>query len=224
MIKLEIIGIAKTCFKEKFCIPRQAGLSPNSYGSIILSSPFNREESLRGLESFSHIMIFFSAHLSKSSSLVVRPPRLGGNKKIGVFATRSPFRPNGICSSIVKLDNVDHKNGVINFSNHDILNQSPIIDIKPYIPKWDIRESATNGWIEEFSDKNNLIIDFDNDLEIKEKIKKIISEVLSLDPRPSYKQSTKELKTYAFRLDNYDVHFKYISENRILVFKVIHVI
>jgi tRNA-Thr(GGU) m(6)t(6)A37 methyltransferase TsaA len=214
------IGKASTCFKEKFCIPRQSGLAPHSKGVIKLFPPFNREEALRGLDSFDTLIITFIPHQAKQSDknhLSVRPPRLGGNKKIGVFATRSPFRPNPICTSIVSLDQVDLIRGEIHFSNHDLLDETPILDIRPYIPMWDSYPKASAGWTQHHPDNHRLEVIFKRDLLLEQSLKKLITEVLSLDPRPRYQENR---SSYAFKLENYDIHFHYLSNKIIEVTKV----
>lgn len=187
-LRINPIGIAKTCFTDKFGIPRQAGLAPSAWGQIELSPPFNREEALRGIETFSHLYIFFHSHKSQGSNLAVRPPKLGGNTKMGVFATRSPFRPNPICLSLVKLEKVDKDKGVIYFSNHDILNESPVVDIKPYIPKWDSINEASNGWTGDEKLVQTMNVTFCSQIKCNEKLKNLIKEVLSHDPRPGYQK------------------------------------
>ena len=211
------IGTAYTCFKEKFGIPRQPGLVPSSKGYIQLNYPYCQPEALKGLETFSHIILTFIPHQSsQKSSLSVRPPRLGGNEKLGVFATRSPFRPNPICSSVVKMDLLDIDKGQILFSNHDLLDKSPILDIKPYIPEWDIIPTASNGWIDDHPEHKDITISFNDNLEIPDELRSLTIEVLLLNPKPRYQQKT----NYAFRLEDYDIHFEYITDSKILVYKV----
>lgn len=200
------IGRAQTCFTEKFPIPRQPGLAPSAWGKIILNKEFAREDALRGLSDFSHITLIFHTHENKSNknSLSVRPPRLGGNTKLGVFATRSPFRPNGLCISTVKLEKVDIENGEIHFSNHDILNDSPIIDIRPFIPLWDHFPNATNGWIEnDISSTPKYHVEFICPIK-DQKLMRLIQEVLTLNPGPTYQKGNQE---YRFNIDNHEVHY-----------------
>ena len=197
---MEPIGICRTCFDEKFVIPRQSGLAPSTKGMLELYPPFNKEEALKGLEKFSHIFIFWMPHkASESNKLTVRPPRLGGNKRIGVFATRSPFRPNPICHSVVELEKIE--NGRVYFKNHDILDQTPVFDLKPYIPEWDIFSNANSGWIEDKTAKIN--VHFELDSAIDEEIKVMLTELLCLSPQPSYQ--IEEIRDYAFKVNNHEM-------------------
>ena len=145
----------------------------------------------------------------------MRPPRLGGNKKLGVFATRSPFRPNQICHSVVKLDRIE--NGVIHFSNHDILDQTPVLDIKPYIPEWDIFEDANSGWIKE--DIPRLKVNFNLVEPLDKELKLLIQEVLCLAPQPRYQLS--EDKDYAFKLKRHEIKVTYTPNQGFEVRKII---
>lgn len=206
-IEFEPIGRCHTCYKEKFGIPRQSGLVPSSQGKIKLQKQFAREEALRGLKSFSHLIIYFFAHKVKTSrSLSVRPPRLGGNEKVGCFASRSPFRPNAICHSIVKLEDI--KEDVIYFSNHDILDGSPVLDIKPYIPEWDIFNDASNGWLAKTSDPKIVTVRFATDSSTPDNLKPLLTEVLSLDPTPRSHPKAE----YTFFIDEYEVKIEYLNE------------
>jgi tRNA-Thr(GGU) m(6)t(6)A37 methyltransferase TsaA len=150
------IAIIHSLFKEKFSIPRQPGLV-SFESKIELLTPYNRSESLVGLENFSHVWIFFQFHANKNItpenlSLSVRPPRLGGNKKLGVFATRSPFRPNSIGLSLVKLERIEGTNLIV--SGGDFLDQTPVIDIKPYLKEIESIPEATSGWTAGIENKN----------------------------------------------------------------------
>ena len=156
------IGIINTCFKEKFGIPRQSNLVKDAPGVLTFKKEFARPEAVRGLEGFSHIWVIFVFHaninkdtnvaeaVKNSWSPMVRPPRLGGNKKVGVFASRSPFRPNPIGMSCVKLESIEltQKGPILNLSGVDLLDDTPVLDIKPYVPKFDVRQVDKAGWTE----------------------------------------------------------------------------
>lgn len=219
MVTLTPIGLIYSCYKEKFGIPRQSGLVPHSKGELHFETPFNREEALRGLEEFSHCIITFIPHLAdkERSVLSVRPPRLGGNKKTGVFATRSPFRPNPLCTSVVKIDSVDFQKGILHFSNHDILNMTPVVDVKPYIPQWDSLPHAHEGWLKSAPEESRCRVHFDESLEVDKNFKLLLEELLSLNPRPRYQEGERD---YAFKVEEFDVHFRYLSEDQIEVFKL----
>ena len=147
------IGIIHSCFTEKFGIPRQSGLVSEAPAEVEIVAPYNREEAFRGLETFSHIWILFVFHGLKAKNWkpCVRPPRLGGNQRIGVFATRSGFRPNRIGLSSVALMNITYENSRITLSvkGGDFLDQTPVLDIKPYLPYADIIPSAVGGFAAE---------------------------------------------------------------------------
>lgn len=217
-MEIKVIGHVSSCFKEKFGIPRQSGQAPSSFGNLALIAPYNREEALRGLETFSHMIITWAPHIAKeNTSLTVKPPRLGGNKKIGVFASRSPFRPNAICSSIVKIEKIDFEKAQIYFSNHDLLDGTPVLDIKPYIPQWDIFEDAHNGWISDYPE-SKMSVTFKDSFEITKQDKELIKELLSLDPKPRY-QSDK--KSYVMQIENLDVQFTYLNAQEVQVTNIL---
>ena len=210
------IGICHTCYEEKFIIPRQSGVSPHSKGVLKLDSPFNKEEALRGLNEFSHLFIFWIPHHSEEKkSLTVRPPRLGGNKRVGVFATRSPFRPNPICHSVVKLEKIE--DGNIYFSNHDILDQTPVIDIKPYIPEWDVFNNANSGWVKK--DIEELPVEFQFDKPLDNDLKSLIQELLKLGPQPRYKLNEKN--SYGFKLSGHEIKATYTPNMGFIVTDII---
>ena len=152
---MEFVPIAhvRSDFKEKFGIPRQSGLVPETLSRIVFDEGFRREEALRGIEGFSHLWIIwvFSANRQVPWSPTVRPPRLGGNRRIGVFATRSPYRPNPIGLSCVKLDRVEQtKEGpVLVVRGADLMDGTPVLDIKPYLPYADRIDGATGGFTDE---------------------------------------------------------------------------
>ncbi len=161
-------------FPSKFGIPRQSGRIPELTGKIIFEKEFRYEDAFRGLEQFSHLWLIweFSENKKDDWSATVRPPRLGGNKRIGVFATRSPFRPNSLGLSCVKLEAIekDEKYGIVlTVSGADLMNNTPIYDIKPYIPYADCIEQAQGGFAEEKKD-------YKAEVEIPEKLLNIIPE------------------------------------------------
>ncbi|MBM9521105.1 tRNA (N6-threonylcarbamoyladenosine(37)-N6)-methyltransferase TrmO [Desulforhopalus vacuolatus] len=148
-LHLEPIGVIHSCFKEKFGIPRQPGLVKHSTATIELFPPFNREEMVRGLEGFSHIQVLFLFHRAVAEGWrpTVRAPRLGGKKRVGVFACRSPHRPNHIGLSAVRLGGIKITGGVcLNVSGVDFLDETPVLDIKPYVPYSDSIQDASEGF------------------------------------------------------------------------------
>ena len=138
------VGFVRSCFKEKFAIPRQPQLAPAARGVLELLAPFDQAQAIEGLEQVSHVWLLFLFHqaLESQPRLKVRPPRLGGNQSVGVFATRSTHRPNGIGQSVVKLEKVEP--GRLWLSGIDLLDGTPVLDIKPYVPYADCVTTATN--------------------------------------------------------------------------------
>ena len=154
MEQLKAIAHIRTDFPEKFGIPRQSGLVEELEGKVVFEPEFRHPDAVRGLEQFSHIWILwqFSENERAGWSVTVRPPRLGGNTRMGVFATRSPFRPNGIGLSCVRLKRVEltEKEGpVLTVLGADLMNNTPILDIKPYIPLTDCHPDASEGYTKE---------------------------------------------------------------------------
>lgn len=151
-LTLTPIAITRSCFKDKFGVPRQPGLTRHAYAELVIQSPYDREDAFRGLETASHLWLTFQFHEAIRAEWrpVVRPPRLGGNKKIGVFASRSPFRPNSLGLSVVRNEGLVRKGGklILRVSDHDLIEGTPILDIKPYLPFADSVPEATLGWAE----------------------------------------------------------------------------
>ena len=210
----------RTDFSDKFGIPRQSGRVPALMGKIVFEPEFRDPDALRGIEEFSHLWLLFDFSQSHrdSWSPTVRPPRQGGNKRIGVFATRSPFRPNPIGLSCVKLEKIEHsaKEGtVLIVSGVDLLDNTPILDIKPYIPYADCRPEATGSFAEEQKDYR-LEVKFPSPLLelVPEDKREAAMACLADDPRPSYQQD--EERVYSMRFAECDIHFT-VSGNTLTV-------
>lgn len=211
---LRIIGRIYNDYKEKFGIPRQSGLAKSLISKIKFEKEFSNPEYFKGLCEFSHIWIIwqFSETVGKETSATVRPPKLGGNKRIGVFATRSPFRPNNIGLSSVKIEKIDinDKNGVVIYvSGADIMNGTPIYDIKPYLPYTDIHNDASNGFA--LTDKAvKLKVKCSKDIleKIPQQSVDALFETLMLDPRPSYQNDD---RIYGMSFGEFQVKFRVIS-------------
>lgn len=206
---MEIIARIYTDFKEKFGIPRQSGLA-KTRGKIVFEPEYRNPDSLRGLEEYSHLWIIwkFSELKTDSWSPSVRPPRLGGNKKVGVFATRSPYRPNPIGLSSVKIDEIkNEKTGpVIYVSGADILDGTPIYDIKPYIAYTDSHPDAKSGFAEEKYGKR-LNVHMNSALKDalgKDDLENLFS-ILEEDPRPQYQNDPARI--YGMKFRDYEIHF-----------------
>lgn len=198
------IAYIRSEFPTKFGIPRQSGLVSSLRAMIVFEPMYRNPDALRGIESFSHLWLIweFSEVLRKGWSPTVRPPRLGGNTRIGVFATRSPFRPNPIGLSCVRLEQVcpDSKHGtVLLVSGADLMDGTPIYDIKPYIPYADAHPEAVGGFAQE-APVPTLQVDFPPQLleRIPEDRRQALIGVLALDPRPSYQDDPKRVYGMSF--------------------------
>jgi len=201
----------------KFALPRQAGVAPSLTGRIVLDPSLAREEALRGLEGFDYLWLIWGFNLNRPSAsgharLTVRPPRLGGNTRVGVFASRSPFRPNPIGLSCVRIVNVLSAEGVIEVSGGDLADGTPIFDIKPYVTYADSHPEARSGFVDgndwhtlpvEWEDgaEDSLKSDGLNDADIN-----ALTEILSQDPRPQYQDDPG--KRYGFDYKGCDIHFR----------------
>ena len=213
---MKIIGHIETDFKEKFGIPRQSGLVKESRGRILFEKEYNVPEAFRGLEDFSHIWVLwqFSKAVREDWSPTVRPPLLGGNKRMGVFATRSPFRPNSIGLSTLKLEAVEFSasEGVIlHVSGVDLLDGTPIYDIKPYLPYADSIPDAVGGFTENLEERR-LDVEFPTELfeKVAEEKRKALEAVLAADPRPSYQDEPE--RVYGMSFADYEVKFRVEGE------------
>ena len=211
MNEMQIIAHIQTDFPTKFGIPRQSGLVKELEGRIVFTPPYRNPDAVRGLEGFSHIWLIwqFSESVREGWSATVRPPRLGGNVRMGVFATRSPFRPNPIGLSSVRLLGVEQSaelGPVLRVAGADLMNGTPIFDIKPYIPLSDCHPEATGG----FSPRDNaplLEVDFPESLlsQIPERARSALMGVLAQDPRPAYQRDPN--RRYGVPFAGYDVRF-----------------
>lgn len=208
---LKTIAYIHTDFKSKFGIPRQSGLVDSLKATIVFEPEYRNPDALRGLEEFSHIWLVweFSENLRNDFSSTVRPPRLGGNKRMGVFATRSPYRPNPIGLSCVKLDSIESypKMGyTLQVSGADLMDKTPIYDIKPYIPYTDSHPEAVGGFTETYQG-DDLKVDFpDKWLNmIPKELQEPLIGVLAQDPRPGYQNNPK--RVYGFQFAETDVRF-----------------
>lgn len=201
---MKIIGRIITDFSSKFGLPRQSGLIEDITGKIVFEEEFRVPEAFRGLEEFSHIWLVwqFSEAVRDGWSPTVRPPKLGGNKRVGVFATRSPFRPNSIGLSSVKLERIDYsdKDGpVLYVSGCDLMDGTPIYDIKPYLPYTDSHPDASGGFTDTLSDSSLKAVIPDDLLSvIPENKRKTLISVLSQDPRPSYQNDPERVYGFGF--------------------------
>lgn len=217
---MKIIGHIYTDFPTKFGLPRQSGLVDELIGRVEFTPEFRRKEAVRGLEEFSRLWLLweFSESRKEHWSATVKPPRLGGKKRMGVFATRSPFRPNPIGLSCVRLVSVDlecDKAPVIYVAGIDMVNGTPLYDIKPYLPYADAHPEAQGG----FGDRvfsHGLNVEFPQELLelLSEDKRQAAKAFLAQDPRPAYERAKEQVYKIAF--DRWDIHFT-VEEERLLV-------
>ena len=222
---LVTIGKIYTDFPDKFGIPRQSGLIESLEARIIFEPEFRVPEAFRGLEGFSHIWLLwgFSETEKKRWYPTVRPPRLGGNRRMGVFATRSPFRPNAVGLPCVRLDHIEFgtKDGpVLHVLGADLMDQTPIYDIKPYLPITDCRQEAESGFAEQ-TREYSLQVEFPEELlaNIEERHRESLISILSHDPRPSYQKDAE--RVYGMRFADYEIRFT-VSEGILTVRQAEH--
>jgi len=215
--QIEPIAYIHTGFSEKFGIPRQSGLVKELTGRIVFEKKYRNAEALRGIEEFTHLWLIwqFSQAVSDEFRPTVRPPRLGGNERVGVFATRSPFRPNSLGLSCVKLESVDLTSPdgpTLTVSGIDMLDGTPIFDIKPYIPVADLHPEASEGYRKRTKEHKLSVIfeDGTNDILPKE-IFTAVKGILENDPRPGYDNDPE--KIYGIDYSGYDIGFRADGEN-----------
>ena len=213
---MKIIAHIHTDFPDKFGIPRQSGLVKELTGEIVFEPEYRNPEAVRGLEEFSHIWLLwkFSESRKEHWSATVKPPRLGGRKRVGVFASRSPFRPNDIGLSSVRLERVDideSRGPVLYVSGIDLMDGTPIYDIKPYIPMSDCHPEASEGYTEK-TKLHRLKVEFPEEyLRIyPEEKRQAVLGVLAEDPRPAYVKDEK--RVYGVSFAGYDVKFRVIGD------------
>ncbi len=208
---LKMIARIRTDFPTKFGIPRQSGLVEALKAVIIFEPEYRNPDAFRGLEEFSHIWLLweFSESMRETWTPMVKPPRLGGNKRMGVFATRSPFRPNPIGLSCVRLEKIefdDELGPLLYVAGADLMDQTPIYDIKPYLPYADSRPEAAGGFAEPLKDYA-LTVEFPEELRcfLPEEQREAALGVLACDPRPSYQKDP--TRVYGVEFAGYDIRF-----------------
>ncbi|MDR9501029.1 MAG: tRNA (N6-threonylcarbamoyladenosine(37)-N6)-methyltransferase TrmO [Desulfurivibrionaceae bacterium] len=221
---MEPIALIRSCFTDKFGIPRQPGLVPAATARLEMISPYNRPEAVAGLAEFSHIWVFFLFHqaVERGWKPTVRPPRLGGNKRVGVFASRSPQRPNFIGSSVVRLDKIalSPQGVALHVSGVDFLDLSPVLDIKPYVPYSDRVADATCGYAPEPTPSFEIIfapeaLEFCRAYQKKtgRHLQELVSQILAQDPRPAYHEDDRH---YGMSLWELNIRFSF-HQNTIMV-------
>lgn len=224
MIQLRQIATIHTDFPEKFGIPRQSGLIDELHSTLVFEPEFRVPEALRGIEQYTHLWLIweFSKAVRENWSPTVRPPRLGGNTRMGVFATRSPFRPNSLGLSCVRLINVEHDTQygtVLNLAGADLMDGTPIYDIKPYLPYVDCKPEASNGFA--LAQQAGVL-----EVKIPENLRSVIpseklpalTAVLAQDPRPQYISDSQ--RQYAMSFAGFEIGFT--VDNNLLTVTDIH--
>ena len=217
--RFQSIGVIHSCFKEKFGIPRQPGLVPEAKAILELLPPYNRPEALVELAGFSHLWIVFVFHqaLRDEWRPTVRPPRLGGNKRIGVFASRAPFRPNPIGLSLVSLEGIDTEAGqcLLHLGGVDLLDGTPVLDIKPYLPYAESIPDARAGYALD-APGVPMTVTFSAQAEVQIAVAEtkhpglaqLIRQLIAADPRPAYHDAETARTRYGMRLWDYDVRWE----------------
>ncbi|MCP6695476.1 tRNA (N6-threonylcarbamoyladenosine(37)-N6)-methyltransferase TrmO [Pseudomonas donghuensis] len=221
------IGYVRSCFKEKFAIPRQPQLAPAARGVLELLAPYDNGEAVAGLEQVSHVWLLFLFHqaLEDKPRLKVRPPRLGGNKSMGVFATRATHRPNGIGQSVVRLEKVEA--GRLWLSGIDLLDGTPVLDIKPYVPYADAVAEAVNQMAD--APPEAIAVHWsvaalpqahEHALRLAEPLVELIEQCLAQDPRPAYQVPPPE-RVYGVKFWDVQVRWHYPQPDQIRVLEVV---
>lgn len=224
-LTLTPIAVTRSCFRDKFGVPRQPGLTRHAWADLVIQPPFDREDAFRGLESCSHLWLTFQFHEAIRAEWrpVVRPPRLGGNKKIGVFASRSPFRPNSLGLSVVNNQGLRRDNDklVLRIRDHDLIDGTPILDIKPYLPFADSVPEANLGWADS-PPTDRMPVVFSEEAEAQlagldperyPDFRALIEDVVAYDPRPSFRRGRIEERIYGAHLYDFNVRFRFFSES-----------
>lgn len=222
---IEPIAYFHSPFSSKFGIPRQSGVVKSLRGEIRFTSPFNKEEAIRGMESYDRLWLIWEFNGNgESDSLLVRPPRLGGNEKVGVFASRSPFRPNRLGLSCVKIEQItkDSEGIRIVVSGADLMDNTPIYDIKPYVAYADSHPDSKSGFVD-VKEWNTLDVELSQD--IINSVKGLdsddfiaIKETLSQDPRPKYHDNPQRI--YGMEYKGHDIRFK-VTNNTLTIVEII---
>lgn len=221
---MKTIGYIHTDFKEKFGIPRQSNLVKELEGYIIMEPEYRQPEAFRGLEDFSYIWLLWDFSMAKRQgwSATVKPPKLGGNKRMGVFATRSPFRPNSIGLSSVKLERIEYTENmgpVLYVTGVDLMDNTPIYDIKPYLAYTDSHPDATGGFTNEIADYTLEVVCPEDIISvIPEHKRTALINLLKEDPRPGYQYNSE--RSYGVFFGGFDVHF-HVSGKILTVYEII---
>ena len=216
------VATLRTCYPEKFGVPRQSGLVPAAWGVVEFLPAYRRVEAVRGIEAHSHLWLITQFHLidekSADTSFTVRPPRLGGNERRGVYATRSPFRPNRLGLSVVKLERVDLEGPDaprLWVSGVDLVNGTPVFDIKPYVPYADSLPEATSQLAQEAPQPVPVRWAVENEPPLSEADRAIIEQSIGLQPQPAYQDEA--VRTYAADLAGWDIRWRTEGTTQVII-------
>ena len=225
-LELRPVARFRSLVGGKFGLPRQAGIAQNLQGEIVLEEAYCSPEALRGLEGFDYLWLIWGFSLNRGSRpghLTVRPPRLGGNTRVGVFASRSPFRPNPLGLSSVKISDIDTKNGIITVLGADLADGTPIYDIKPYIEYADSHPNVRSGFTDSTQwQRLEVIIPSDTARKLEQALGKesleALKEILEEDPRPQYQNDPQRI--YGLEFKGHDIRFK-VEDNKLTITEII---
>lgn len=219
VFQFEQIGVIRSPYKEKFAVPRQPGLVKSCGGELHLIAPYNQAEAVRGLEAFSHLWVLFIFHQTMEGGWrpTVRPPRLGGNARMGVFATRSTFRPNPVGMSLVELKHIRCQKDrvILELGSLDLVDGTPVVDIKPYLPFAEALPDARASYAQQ-APQAEMPVFFTAEISLQlpqlekryPRLADFIVEVLAQDPRPAYRKDEEAGKTYAVWLLDFNVRWR----------------
>ena len=205
-LTLEPVAWYRGDLPDKFGLPRQSGLVPQLQGHVEMAAGFRRPEMLRGLEGFSHVWLVWGFSRNHTWSPTVRPPRLGGNTRLGGFATRSPFRPNPLGLSLVELDHIEWEGPTLWVKGADLMDGTPIYDIKPYVPYADARPEARSGFAQGADRTLEVQMPAGEGEKLPEEKRAALIGILSQDPRPHYQKDPK--RVYGLTFDHWNVKFQ----------------
>ena len=217
------IGVIRSPWKEKFAVPRQPGLVQDGGGELHLLPPYNQPEAVRGLEAFSHLWVLFVFHQTMEGGWrpTVRPPRLGGNARMGVFATRSTFRPNPIGMSLVELKGIrcEKQQVILQLGSLDLVDGTPVVDIKPYLPFAESQPQARAGFAQA-APAGDMPVSFTAEAEQQllqhqqryPQLRRFITQVLAQDPRPAYRKGQQAERDYAVWLLDFNVRWRVVDQ------------
>lgn len=219
-MKFDAIAHIHTCYGEKFGVPRQSGLVDEAWGELVFEPDFRKADAVRELDGFSHVWLVFVFHqaIRNDWKPTVRPPRLGGNERVGVFASRSPFRPNPIGLSVVRLEKIDfdHPDGpVLKLRGIDLVDGTPILDIKPYIPYADSIPDASAGFASGAPVRLDVRWQNGADQPLSPTTRAVIEASLAVDPRPAYQNDTH--REYGCLIEGYNVRWKVDREGVLIL-------